>query len=225
MLTIELSNPSSGLHCCNESLYRMLYSVSLILDNFHDLRHILLAGIVVGSLHHHTHDRLRARLTDKDTASVTQCLGYGLDCCLHYFVILCSFLVGHTNILQHLRVDFQGLSQLAHGQFLCQHNFHHFQTGQDTITRAGILAEDNMTTLLTADTAAVLSHVLIDVLITHCSLGITNTLLIESLVQTKVGHDRGNDSIGQQLASLLHVAAVDVQNMVASDHIALFIHT
>ena len=82
-----------------------------------------------------------------------------------------------------------------------------------------------MTTLLTADTAAVLSHVLIDVLVTHCSLGVADALLVKSLIQTKVGHNRGNDGIGQQLATLLHVAAVDVQDVVASDDITLFIHT
>ena len=42
--------------------------------------------------------------------------------------------------------------------------------------------------------------------------------------EQKVGYDRGNDGIGQQLAALLHVAAVDVQDVVAGDDIALFIH-
>ena len=82
-----------------------------------------------------------------------------------------------------------------------------------------------MTTLLTTDTAAVLSHILIDVLVTHCSLGVANALFIKSLIQAKVGHDRSNDGIGQQLTTLLHVAAVDVQDVVASDDITLFIHT
>ena len=80
-----------------------------------------------------------------------------LTACLHRCVVLCGLFIGHTNVLQHLRVDLQRLSQLAHGQFLCQHDFHHLQAGQDTITRAGVLAEDDMTALLTADTAAVLS--------------------------------------------------------------------
>ena len=40
----------------------------------------------------------------------------------------------------------------------------------------------------------------------------------------KVGYDRGNDGIDQQLAALFHVAAVDVQDVVAGDDIALFIH-
>ena len=82
-----------------------------------------------------------------------------------------------------------------------------------------------MTALLTTDTAAVLSHVLIDVLVTYCSLGVADAPLIKSLIQTKVGHDRGNDGIGQQFATLLHVATIDVQDMVTSYDIALFIHT
>lgn len=159
---------SAGFRILVSSLHSN--SITPALDSLYDLRHILLAGVVVGSLHHHTHDRFRARFTDKDTASVTQCLGYGLDCCLHCFVILCGLLVGHTNISQNLRVDFQRLRQLAHGQFLGQHNFHHLQAGQDTITSAGVLAEDNMTALLTADATAILRHVLIDILVAHCGL-------------------------------------------------------
>ena len=82
-----------------------------------------------------------------------------------------------------------------------------------------------MTTLLATNTAAVLSHILIDVLVTHSGLGVADALLIKSLIQAKVGHDRGNDGIGQQFATLLHVAAIDVQDVVASDDITLFIHT
>ena len=82
-----------------------------------------------------------------------------------------------------------------------------------------------MTALLTTDTAAIFCHVLIDVLVTHCGLGVADALLIKSLIQAKVGHNRGNDGIGQQFATLLHVATVDVQDVVASDDITLFIHT
>ena len=52
-----------------------------------------------------------------------------------------------------------------------------------------------MTALLTADTAAVLSHVLINILIADSGLSVTDTLLIESLVETKVGHNCGDNSI------------------------------
>lgn len=50
-----------------------------------------------------------------------------------------------------------------------------------------------MTALLTTDTTAVLRHVLVYVLVAHSSLGVTDTLLIESLIQAKIGHNRGND--------------------------------
>ena len=82
-----------------------------------------------------------------------------------------------------------------------------------------------MTTLLATDTAGVFRHVLVDVLVAHSGLGVADALLIKSLIQAKVGHDRGNDGVGQKFATLLHVAAVDVQDVVASDDISLFIHT
>ena len=76
---------------------------------------------------------------------------------------------------------------------LRQHDLHHLQTGQDAVTGAGIFGEDDMTTLLAANAAAVLSHVLIDVLVAHSGLGVADALLIESLIQAKIGHNRGND--------------------------------
>ena len=82
-----------------------------------------------------------------------------------------------------------------------------------------------MTTLLTTDTTAVLRHVLVYVLVAHSSLGVTDTLLIKRFVQAKVGHDSRNHSIGQQLATFFHIAAVDVQDVVAGDNIALLVHT
>ena len=81
-----------------------------------------------------------------------------------------------------------------------------------------------MTALLTTDTTAVLRHVLVYVLVAHSSLGVTDTLLIKRFVQTKVGHDSRNHSIGQQLAMLFHIAAIDIQDMVASDDITLLVH-
>ena len=82
-----------------------------------------------------------------------------------------------------------------------------------------------MATLLPTDTAAILCHVFIDILVADSSFCISDALLIKSLVQTKVGHDSRDNSIGQQLATLLHVATIDVQNVVASNDIALFIYT
>lgn len=80
-------------------------SVALVLDDLHDLRDVLLAGIVVGSLHHHTHDRLRARLAHQNTTGIAQCFSHSLDCLLHRRVVLCSFLVSYTDILQNLPLE------------------------------------------------------------------------------------------------------------------------
>ena len=81
-----------------------------------------------------------------------------------------------------------------------------------------------MSALLAADTTAILSHILIDVLVAHSGLSITDALFIKSLVQTKVGHDSRDHGVVRQLAVFLHVAAVDVQDVIAGDDIALLIH-
>ena len=39
--------------------------------------------------------------------------------------------------------------------------------GQDAVTSAGVLAEDDVAALLAANPAAVLSHVFVDVLVAH----------------------------------------------------------
>ena len=67
-------------------------------------------------------------------------------------------------------------------------------------------------------------HVLINILVTDGGLGVADALLVERLVQTEVGHDGGDDGVHQQLAALFHVAAVNVQDVVAGDDIALLIH-
>ena len=201
-----------------------LSSVASALDSLHDLRNVLLAGVVVGGLHHHADHRLGAGLPDKDAAGIAQCLGHRLDSGLHGGIVLRGLLIGHTDIFQHLRVDLQRGGQRTQRLLLGQHDLHHLQAGQDAVTGAGVLGEDDVAALLTADAAAVLGHILVDILVTHGSLGVADALLVKGLVQAKVGHNRGNDGVGQQFAALLHVAAVDVQDVVTGDHIALFIH-
>ena len=60
--------------------------------------------------------------------------------------------------------------QLTHRLLLNQHDFHRFQAGQNAIASARILGEDDMAALLTADTAAVLGHILINILIADSGL-------------------------------------------------------
>ena len=69
-----------------------------------------------------------------------------------------------------------------------------------------------------------LHHVLVDVLVAHLGLGVVDAQLVEGLVQAEIGHDGGDHGVHQQLAPLLHVAAVDVEDVVAGDDVALLVH-
>ena len=81
-----------------------------------------------------------------------------------------------------------------------------------------------MAALLAAQTTSVGHHVFIHVLVAHGGLGVVDSQLVKGLVQPKVGHDRGDHGVHHQLAPFLHVLAVDVENVVAGNHIAQFIH-
>ena len=220
----EIKHRAAGSPQRGVKFYNKLNRVALGLDDVHDLLDVLFAGLVLGSLDHDADQRLGAGLTDQDAARVAQSLAYGLDGGLHIGVILRGLLVGDLDVLQHLRIDLQRCGQLAHRLLLGQHDLHHLQARQDAVAGAGVLGEDDVAALLAADAAAVFGHVLINILVTDGSLGVANTLLVERLVQTEVGHDGGDDGVHQQLAALLHVAAVNVQDVVAGDDVALFIH-
>ena len=133
-------------------------AVALCLDDFHDLGDVLLAGIVIRCFHHHANDRLGTGFADENAAGIAQRLRHDLNCRLHRGIVLRRLLVGDPDVFQHLRVDGQRFCQFAQGLLLGQHDFHHLETGQDAVTGAGILAEDDVTALLTADTAAVLGQ-------------------------------------------------------------------
>ena len=60
-----------------------------------------------------------------------------------------------------------------------------------------------MAALLTADAAAVLGHILVDVLVAHSGLGVADALLIKSLVQAKATSQR--ISIKPPISSLLFI--------------------
>ena len=75
-------------------------------------------------------------------------LQHSLDCCLHCLIILCGFLIGHSNIFQNLRVDLQRGGQHTQRLLLGQHDLHHLQAGQDAVTGAGVLREDDVAALL-----------------------------------------------------------------------------
>lgn len=81
-------------------------SVAPVLDDFHDLRNILLAGVVVRGFHHYAHQRLRTGLADKDTTGIPQRFCHSLDRLLHRQVVLCGLFIGDADILQNLRIAY-----------------------------------------------------------------------------------------------------------------------
>ena len=81
-----------------------------------------------------------------------------------------------------------------------------------------------MTTLFTTNAAAVLGHVLVNILVAHSGLSVVEPLLVKGLIQTEVGHDSSDHGVVHQLAVFLHVAAIDVQDMVAGNNIALLVY-
>ena len=82
-----------------------------------------------------------------------------------------------------------------------------------------------MSGLLATNTAAVLLHIFVHILVSNSSLGIAYSKLIESLVQTEIGHNCGHNSIGKKLVPILHVSSVYVKNMITCDDIAQLVHT
>src|SRR5699024_1785028 len=97
--------------------------ISLFADYIDHFINILLASIMVRCFHHDTHHRFSTGFAHQNTTSIAQCLRNLRHGFLHSRIILCSLLIGHTNILQHLRIDLQRCRQLAHRLLLSQHDF------------------------------------------------------------------------------------------------------
>ncbi len=81
-----------------------------------------------------------------------------------------------------------------------------------------------MAALLAAQAAAVLHHVFVDILIPHLGFGVADAQFVKSFVEAEVTHDRCDHSVAQKLSPLLHILAVDVENMVSGNDITLFIY-
>ena len=87
-----------------------------------------------------------------------------------------------------------------------------------------MLAEDNMSGLLSAENEAVLQHVLIDILVSYCRLLIFHSDLITCLVEAKVGHNGRHDRIARKTSLLHKIFSADIHNAVAVHNIAVLIH-
>ena len=174
-------------------------------------------------LDHDADQRLGTRLSDKNAAGIPQRLRHLLNSGLHIRILLRGRLVLHPDVDQHLRIDRQTSGELAQFLLARHHDLHHLEAGQDAVSRRSVLGENDMAGLLSAQTAAVLAHVFIDVLVADRGFGVADPGRVERLVQAEIGHQGGDDRVGEQLAALLHVLAVDVKDVVAGDDIALFI--
>ena len=104
------------------------------------------------------------------------------------------------------------------------HDFHHLQARQDAVAGRCVLAEDDVPGLLAAQTAVVLRHVLVDVLVAHSGLGGCNAEVIQRAEQPQIAHHRRDDRVAQQLTRLLHVPSADEEDVVAGDFHARFVH-
>ena len=107
---------------------------------------------------------------------------------------------------------------------LREHHLHYLKGGQDAVSCRGILAENNVSRLLSADAVAILLHRLIDVFVADLRPDIINAGLLQRLKQAVVRLGRRNDGVLQKLSPLLHVARVHIKDVISRDHIALLVH-
>ncbi len=130
----------------------------------------------------------------------------------------------HPHILQHLGIYREALTELCQALLLAQHRLHHFDGGQDAVTRSGVPQKNDMTGLLAAEGIVMCRHVLIDEAVTHLRLLVADTCRLQGLVQAEVGHHRGDNGVILELASLLHVAAADIHDLIAVHQLSLVVH-
>ena len=199
-------------------------TVPFAADGCNDIFHIFLADSQTFGFHHNTDQRFRAGLPDQNSAGISQLGGNFGNSGLDIRICLSNGLIRDLDVLQNLGIDRETFAQLAQGLLPGLHNFRNLETGEDALTGGGILGEDDMTGLLAAQTAAVLHHIFVNIFVTDFGFGIFDTQFVKCLVQTEVAHNRSDNGIHQQLATFLHIPAVDVKNMVSGDNIALFVH-
>ena len=176
------------------------------------------------SLHHHADQGLCAGFPHQNAAGIAQGVGNGLHSCLDIGVILRRLLVRHADIYQHLGIDLEIGHQLAQLGLLGHHDFHDLEAGEDAVAGGGVLGEDDVAGLLAANAAVILHHIFVDVFVAHFGLGIANAKLVKGLIEAKIGHHGGHHGVGQELAALLHVLGIEVENMVAGNDVPVFIH-
>ena len=198
--------------------------MSLLLDNIYYSVNAAAANRFVLCLYHYSYERLCAALTDEYSSAVAKLCCYLVHLCTYIGICLCSSLVLDLYVFKYLWIYNEWSCKLAELLLTGHDDLHYFKAGEYTVACRSILGEDDMSALLAADAAAVLLHVLINVLVAYSSLCVVNTYLVKGSVKTEVGHNCSNDCIVEETSALLHVSSVYVEDMVACDDIALFVN-
>ena len=89
----------------------------------------------------------------------------------------------------------------------------------------GVLPEDDMAGLFTAEDITVRHHILSNVFVAYLRLLSVDADCIAGLVQAHVGHNRCDDGVAVQLSLFLHVLAAHEHNLVTVDNAAFLIHS
>ncbi len=82
-----------------------------------------------------------------------------------------------------------------------------------------------MSRLLTTQAVSGLDYIFIYIFVSDRSLIIFYSHFVKCLIQTEVTHNSCNYLIVNELSALLHVKAVNIEDVIACNYISLFIHT
>ena len=177
-----------------------------------------------GRLDHDAQHRLRTALAHEDASLIAEPLGNGLLRRNDRGVIERGVLVVDLHIRELLRILAHRCGQLGERFLAVEHDLHELDGRQKSVTSIGIFAENNVPGLFAADQVSVGAHILRDVFIADGRLFIADARLIERLIQAEVGHNRRNDLGIAEAALGLHIARADIEDLVAVDDRAVFVH-
>ncbi len=98
------------------------------------------------------------------------------------------------------------------------------QACEDSVTRGGVLAHDDVTGLLAAERVAALVHVLEHVAVSDSGLSDGDPVLAHRDMQTEVAHHRRDEGVVGEVTALLHGHREDGHDLVTVDVVSLGIH-
>ena len=129
-------------------------------------------GLQILALHHHAELGLGAGHAHQHAAHAHQLLLLVLNETGQHFVLFVGGLLGSIggHIHQHLGVLFIDAVQLAHLLAALGQQLEQLAGGQLAVTGGGMVQQDHMAALLTADGVAVLAHVLQHIAVAHSGL-------------------------------------------------------